>query len=67
MVKECCTKEIPYKVCTMVPQQCVKQVPYTVCKPVCCTKTVNSWKMVPKQVPYTVTCCVPVVVCSNRQ
>jgi len=49
----------------MVQEQRVKQVPYTVCKPVCYTKTVTCTKLVPKQVAYTVTRCVPVVVCKQ--
>ena len=65
IVRECHTKEIPYQVCRMVPETCVKQIPYTVCKPVCYTKTIDCWKLVPKCVPYTVTRCVPVVVCKQ--
>ena len=40
-------------------KQCVKQVPYTICKPVHYTKTIQCCHMVPKQVAYTVTRCVP--------
>jgi hypothetical protein len=49
----------------MVREQCVKQVPYTVCKPVCYEKTINTVACVAKQVPYTVTRCVPRVVCKE--
>ncbi len=40
-------------------------VAYTVCKPVCYTKTINCTQLVAKQVPYTVTRCVPKTVASR--
>jgi hypothetical protein len=46
----------------MVREKCVKQVPVCVTKPVHYTKTVDVCRMVPKQVAYTVTRCVPKVV-----
>jgi len=52
-------------VCKMVPETCVKQVPYTVCVPQNYTKTVNCVRMVPNKVPYTVTRCVPKVICKQ--
>jgi hypothetical protein len=46
----------------MAPVQCVRKVPYTVCRPVSYQKTEERPRVVVKQVPYTVTCCVPKVV-----
>jgi len=46
----------------MVPETCVKNECYTVMKPVCYEKTVMDCKLVAKQVPFTVTKCVPKVV-----
>ena len=80
-VRETCVKKVPYTVCRMVPEQrvktctyrvCkmvreqrVKQVPYTVCKPVCYEKTIQCVQYVPRKVAYTVTRCVPRVVCTQ--
>jgi hypothetical protein len=54
MVREEC-----YKVCTMVKETRTKQVPVCTTRPVHSTKTVDVVRMVPKQVAYTVTRCVP--------
>jgi hypothetical protein len=52
-----------YRVCRMVAEQrvktCTKQVPVCTTRPVHSTKTVDVVRMVPKQVAYTVTRCVP--------
>ncbi len=65
MVPEQRVKTCTYKVCKMVRQTCTRRVPYTVCKPVCYEKTIHCTKYVPKKVPYTVTRCVPKVVCKQ--
>ncbi|NBX29895.1 hypothetical protein EBR04_05510 [bacterium] len=62
MVREERSREECYKVCTMVKEKCVKQVPVCITRPVHYTKTVDVCRMVPKQVAYTVTRCVPKVV-----
>jgi len=49
----------------MVPEQKTKTVCYSVCRPVCSQKTVKVYKCVPRQVPYTVTRCVPRVHCKQ--
>jgi hypothetical protein len=49
----------------MVKEHHTKQVPYTVCKPVHSTKTVRVARCVPRKVAYTVTRCVPKVVCEQ--
>ena len=52
-----------HKVCKMVCEQRTCRVPYTVCKPVQYCRTINEIQCVTKQVPYTVTRCVPKVTC----
>ncbi|MEZ6109935.1 MAG: hypothetical protein R3C99_02805 [Pirellulaceae bacterium] len=43
----------------------MKRIPYTVCKPVHYTKTIQVKKCVPRKEAYTVTRCVPRVVCKQ--
>ncbi|MGQ9821176.1 MAG: hypothetical protein ACUVQK_04890, partial [Thermogutta sp.] len=62
-VREQRVKSCTYQVCKMVPTTCVKRVACRVMKPVTCTKTVYDVCWNKKQVPYTVTRCVPRVVC----
>jgi len=65
MVPETHTKTYTYQVCHMIAEKCVKSVPYTICKPVHYTKTIQCTRYEPKQVAYTVTRCVPKVVCKQ--
>jgi hypothetical protein len=59
MVREERSREECYKVCTMVKETHTKQVPVCTTRPVHYTKTIDVVRMVPKQVAYTVTRCVP--------
>jgi hypothetical protein len=61
-VPQTMTKKVPYTTCRMVTEQRTHQVPYTVCRPEQYQTTVPCVRYVAKQVPYTVTQCVPVVV-----
>jgi hypothetical protein len=62
-VTEECSKEVQYKVCTLVKECRTRQVP--VCKtfPVHYTKSIDVVRYVPTRVPYTVTRCVPTTIC----
>jgi len=62
-VTEECSKEVQYKVCTLVKECRTRQVP--VCKtfPVHYTKSIDVVRYVPKRVPYTVIRCVPTTIC----
>jgi hypothetical protein len=50
----------------MVKETCTKQVPVCTTKAVHYKKTIDVVRMVPKQVAYTVTRCVPRVICREE-
>jgi nitrogen fixation protein FixH len=65
MVRECRSREVAYNVCRMVPEIRTRTVAAPVCRAVQYEETVNSVSYVPRQMPYTVSRCVPRVVCTE--